>query len=199
VRDRDLVRLYWPVELRPAFDALFGIDDAMGEVVARSTEPALGAIKLAWWRDRLQELDGGKVPAEPRLQAAASELLTRGITGADLAELETGWAELFAERPDPERALQRGATLFALAARLLGADSAALPSAGRLYAAGSWRRRSPISPETFVVTKLPRFSRRLRPLTALAALARRDLVRSEPEATPRRAWTLLRHRLTGRI
>jgi 15-cis-phytoene synthase len=75
LRDRDLVRLYWPVELRPAFDALFAIDEAMGDVVAKATEPTLGAIKLAWWRERLEQLDEAKVPAEPRLRAAADELL----------------------------------------------------------------------------------------------------------------------------
>src|SRR5215211_6804297 len=103
LRDRDLVRLYWPVELRPTFDALFAIDDAMGEVIARATEPALAAIKLAWWRERLEELDEGKIPAEPRLQAAADELLTRSISGTRLAELEGGWATLLEEQPYVER------------------------------------------------------------------------------------------------
>ena len=76
MRDRDLVRLYWPVELRPAFDALFAIDDAMAEVVASSSQPALGAIRLAWWREALERLDNGPPPAEPRLQAASSRSLT---------------------------------------------------------------------------------------------------------------------------
>ena len=198
-RDRDLVRLYWPAALRPAFDALFDLDDAMGDVVAHATQPTLAAIKLAWWRERLEELDQGLVPAEPRLQAAAKDLLRRGITGVELASLETGWAELLAEQPDPEKALQRGAMLFALAARLLGSESAALHSAGRLYAAGNLQRRSLGAPGASIVTELPRFAPRSRPLTALAALAKRDLRRSEPEATPARAWTLFRHRLTGRI
>jgi phytoene synthase len=193
-----LVRLYWPTELRPAFDALFDIDDAMGDVVSRATQPALAAVKLAWWRERLEELDDDKVPAEPRLQGAYRELLPRGVSGTDLAGLGGGWGELLTENPDPERALQRGETLFALAARLLGTHSAALPSAGRLFAAGDFQRRS-LKVRAFAVTKFPRFSRQLRPLTALAALAKRDLSRSEPEATPGRAWTLLRHRLTGRI
>src|SRR5215211_4208004 len=98
--DRALVRLYWPFELRSAFDALFAIDDAMGDVVAKATEPALAAIKLAWWRERLQELDTGKVPAEPRLQAAADELLTRDVAGSELAKLEEGWAELLTQHPN---------------------------------------------------------------------------------------------------
>ena len=120
MRDRDLVRLYWPADLRPAFDALFALEDAMADVVARSTEPALGAIKLAWWRERLEELDDGKVPAEPRLQAASAELLPRGISGGDLAQLDEGWAALLYEQPDMALVTQHGTRLFRLAARLLG-------------------------------------------------------------------------------
>ena len=171
----------------------------MGDVVARASQPALAAVKLAWWRERLEELDHGKVPAEPRLQSAARELLPRGLSGADLAALEQGWAALLDERPDAEQALQRGVTLFALASRLLGAEAPSLESAGRLFAAGDLRRRAVAVPGAHVVTKLPPFPKALRPLTSLAALARRDLARVEPEGTPGRAWTLLRHRLTGRV
>lgn len=196
MRDRDLVRLYWPVELRPAFDALFDIDDAMGEVVARATQPALAAIKLAWWRERLEELDEGKAPAEPRLQSAARELLPRGIKGAELARIEPGWAALLQEKPEAGAALERGVKLFALAARLLGLAEAS-DEAGRLYAAGTLARRG-LLPNPPVIESGP-IRRALRPLTGLAALARRDLRRTEPEGTPARAWTLIRHRLTGRI
>ena len=72
--DRDLVRLYWPVALRPAFDALFAIDDALADIVMSSTQPALGAIRLAWWREALERLDtngegvaslNGKEPLSP--------------------------------------------------------------------------------------------------------------------------------------
>ena len=199
-RDRDLVRLYWPAELRPAFDALFDIDDAMADVVARSTEPALAAIKLSWWRERLEELDHGTVPAEPRLQAAASELLPRDISGAELAGLEAGWATLLQKRPDRDVALSRGLMMFGLAARLLGQNPPEfLEIGGALYAAGSLARLGFAPDGLVVITQSPRVPRRFRPLTALAALSRRDLGRREPEATPGRAWTLLRHRLTGRI
>jgi phytoene synthase len=47
-----------------------------------------------------------------------------------------------------------------------------------------------------------RFARRLRPLTALARLAARDVRNEtsvEPEATPGRAAALLSHRLFGTI
>ena len=133
MRDRDLVRLYWPKELRPAFDALFDIDEAMGTVVARATEPTLAAIKLAWWRERLEDLDLGKVPAEPRLQAAVAELLPRGISGAELATLEDGWAALLDQDPSLEPVARGGAKLFELAAKLLGQSHSLLDAAGSLY------------------------------------------------------------------
>ena len=59
----------------------------MADVVAKATEPTLAAIKLAWWRERLEDLDDGKVPAEPRLREAAVVLIPLGICGGDLAQL----------------------------------------------------------------------------------------------------------------
>ena len=205
MRDRDLVRLHWPAPLRPAFDALFDLDEALAEVVGRAHEPALGAIKLAWWGERLAALDAGEVPAEPRLQAVAAELLPRGISGAALAELTQGWTTLLEEAPDVERMGQGGARLFAIAARLLGASDPLIETAGRLYRQEQVARRD-LTTVQWPMDELHRlaghqFARELRPLTALAALAARDARRPavETEATPGRSWKLIRHRLTGRI
>src|SRR4051794_26644219 len=98
--DRVLMLRQVPADVRPGFEALWQIDAAMGDVVARSTQPALAAVKLAWWRERLEELDTGSVPGEPRLQAASLHLLPRGISGVDLAQLEDGWATLLDETVD---------------------------------------------------------------------------------------------------
>lgn len=204
--DRDLVRLYWPAELRPAFDALFAIDDALADVVASSTQPALGAIRLAWWREALERLDASPPPPEPRLQAVAAELLPRGIGGKELAGLEAGWAALLEEVPDVAAAGERGTLLFQLGARLLGvqANDETIGTAGRLFAGINAGRRGfieigPQAPEFGP----SRIARRVRPLTAFAALAARDLRKGgppfEPEATPGRAITLIRHRLFGII
>lgn len=200
MRDRDLVRLYWPVELRPAFDALFAIDDAMADVVEKASEATLAAIKLAWWRDRLEELDTGKVPAEPRLKAAAHELLPRGISGAMLSALERGHAALLDPAPDAEAVIGRGASLFHLAGHLLGSNPPDIvDDAGRLYVAGQLRRRGKGLDGLSLATRFGGIPRIFRPLTALAVLAERDLRGSEPEATPARAFALIRHRWTGRI
>jgi phytoene synthase len=205
MRDRDLVRLHWPVELRPAFDALFGIDDAMAEVVASSSQPALGAIRLAWWREALERLDASPPPAEPRLQSAAAELLPLGIKGAELSGLEDGWATLLDEQPDIERIGRRGARLFAIAGRLFGASDPLLDAAGRLFAYGEAVRNGVVqqwSMEEMHMLARHRFPRRLRPLTALARLAARDVKQApavEHEATPGRAAALLSHRLFGTV
>jgi phytoene synthase len=205
MRDRDLVRLYWPVELRPAFDALLAIDDAMAEVVASSTQPALGAIRLAWWREALQRLDSAPPPAEPRLEGAASALLTHGVSGADLAGLEEGYAALLDEEPDFERAGHSGEILFAVGATLLGAADVKLALAGQLHGRAAAARGgfAPIpAASDFEPLFGHRFPRALRPLTAFARLGWRDVRQSpmlEPEATPGRAAALLSHRLFGTV
>ena len=206
MKDRDLVRLYWPADLRPAFDALFAIDDAMADVVARATEPTLAAIKLAWWREALERLDREPPPAEPRLQAAASELLPRGITGEELAVITLGWATLLDEWPESARIGERGAAIFRIGAGLLRTAEAGLTEAGALFAQVDVARRTRNGSHLSFADELGglRFPRTVRPMTSLAALAARDLRRFrrhgfEREATPGRAFALLRHRLTGRI
>lgn len=203
--DRDLVRLYWPVELRPAFDALFAIDDVLAEVVASSTQPALGAIRLAWWREALERLDYHSPPPEPRLQAATTELVPRGVTGKALAALEDGYATLLEEHPDRDRLGAGGASLFAIGAILLGAEDGRLAEAGQIYAFASAARRGlaaiPVEIGCDGLTG-HRFKRALRPLTGLARLAARDIARAptlEPQATPARAAALLSHRFFGTI
>ena len=177
-----------------------GIDDALGEVVASTSQPALGAIRLAWWREALERLDSSPPPPEPRLQAVATDLLTRGISGAEVGALEAGWAALLDEAPDAAAVAARGETLFALGARLLGGDDPRLSEAGRLFALGDAARRGLRFPPPPGLGG-HRFARTVRPLTALARLAARDLRQDqlEPEATPGRALALLSHRLFGTV
>jgi 15-cis-phytoene synthase len=203
--DRALTLQHLPQRFRPAFEALFMLDAAMGDVVARSTEPALGRIKLAWWREQLERLDSEAPPAEPRLRAVAEHLLPLGISGAQLAELETGWATLLDAEIDPELVADRGTLLFKLGGRILELEDEKLGDAGAFYALASVARRG--VPELFEAAaaraeklKGHRFPRPLRSLTGLARLAARDLDRHitpEPEASAARAAAMLRHRWSG--
>lgn len=202
--DRELALLHIPARVREAFRALFAIDAAMGDVVARSTDPALGRIKLAWWRERLEALDSEPPPAEPRLEAVARQLIPNGVRGADLAELEAGWATLLDPELDPELVAERGALLFRIGGKLLGSDDQKLPEAGALYALASVGRRG--VPELFgpardlVATfRRHRFDKGVRPLTMLARAAARDLDRQESEGSRKRAVAMLAHRWSGRV
>ena len=193
-------------DVRPAFEALWQLDAAMGDVVARSTQPALGAVKLAWWRERLEELDRGVVPAEPRLRATADDLLNRGVTGTELAALEEGWAALLQPEPDPARVAERGSRLFRIGGKLLRSEDPRLDEAGALYARVFVARRGfdellhvEDASEAIRVSR-HRFARSLRPLTALARLAILDFrhgIPFDPEGTPPRLAAMLRHQWTG--
>jgi len=202
--DIEFALLHMPSSLREAFGALFEIDAAMADVVARSTDPALGRIKLAWWREQLEALDDNPPPAEPRLAAAADHLLGIGISGAALAALEPGWATLLYPEVDPKLVADRGSALFEIGGRLLGADEDKLAEAGALYALASVARRGVpelIEPANDCLQRVRghRFQRRVRPLTMLARAVARDLDREEPEGGRARAAAMLSHRWSGRI
>jgi len=153
----------------------------------------------------LERLDTGSPPPEPRLQAAASQLISKGIDGKALGALEDGWATLLDEKPDLERIARRGSLLFEIAARLLGGSDTRLDAAGRLFAIEQVVRKRMVpaqGAEEMRELAGYRFRRSLRPLTALARLAARDARQSpmiEPEATPGRAVALVSHRLFGTV
>ena len=110
--------------MRPALVALFALDLELAHIVTTTTEPMIGEIRLAWWRDALIALDSGTVPAQPLLKLVAAEVLPRGLTGAELAALEDRWLALIGTDDVPEPHIAGGGNLFALAARLLGGDPA---------------------------------------------------------------------------
>ena len=187
---------------------MWNLDLAFADVVATSTDPNLGAIRLAWWRERLEGLDQGKdPPAEPRLQMVAKELLPRGVAGAELAKLEDGWRPLLEPCPwgrEQVDALRlRGRVLFGLGARLLNGERKSSEMAGELWslADGAYHCSSQESRELTLaaarslVTALPKASRPIRPLTTLAALAAQDALGRQ--ASIWRGVAALVHRYTG--
>ena len=196
--------------VRPAFATLWNLDLALADVVATTTEPALGAIRLAWWRERLEELDTGKPPpGEPRLSAIARQLLGRGISGRQLAELEDAWLPLLQPFPwdeaQAEALRQRGRILFGIGARLLRANPEVAEAAGALWslADGAAHSSDPQS-RNFLLGEargaIPEVPRKLpsviRPLTVLASLAANDVLGS---GSLSRVSAALAHRLRGTI
>lgn len=214
--DRAIALNYVPARHRAAIEALWAIDMAMGDVLRTTSEPMLGQIRLAWWRERLEELDQGVVPAEPRLRAVASELIPRGIRGADVAALEGGWLPLLDNFPWDVRTSEavwfRGRFLFGLAAGVLGERTQEIEAAGGAWALADAARRCSDAPSRAMLLGQARtlsaglrgmkFAKTLRPLSMLAAVAIRDAARGEPfesEGAPARTAAMLKHRLTGRL
>ena len=215
--DLGLALTYASVRERALLAALFAIDRAMGDVVRTTREPLLGPVRLAWWRERLEDLDAGiSAPAEPRLVAVERHLLPREVTGHDLSSLEAGWLRLFDPFPwsvETSDAIRfRGNLLFGLGAKVLAVNDDRIESAGGLWAlTDAARHCSDGSSRALLLDQARTFARALggekfptalRPLSVLAAVAIRDCRQEEPleaEGTPGRAATMLRHRFTGAL
>jgi phytoene synthase len=199
---------------RAAIGALWRLDAALGAVIAGGREPLISRIKLAWWRDSLEALDGAGPPAEPVLQEVAAALIPAGIAGSELAAMEQGWqvllsAEALTSDELDRYAAARGAALFRLAARLLGGHATPeIERAGEAWALTDLARHSNRADAesalraASVRSGAMRWPRPLRPLGMLAVLAQRDAARGidalEPPGVPPRLARMLRHRLTGR-
>jgi 15-cis-phytoene synthase len=195
--------------VRPAFATLWNLDLALADVVASTTEPALGAIRLAWWRERLEELDAGvPPPGEPRLSAIARQLLSRSVSGKELSQLEDAWLPLLEPFPwgDPQaHALRlRGQILFGIGARLLGGNPEYAEAAGAFWSlidgalhcsdAESRQILLAAAEATALARKVPRV---LRPLTVLAAVAVPAI--TDPSSGAARGMAAVHHRATGRF
>lgn len=202
-----------PASLRAAVEALWRLDAALGAVLATGTEPMITRIRLAWWREALEKLDDAPPPAEPLLRALAAHVLPAGLTGAELAAMEEGWAAIVAgEALTPATlagyAAARGGRLFALTARLLGEHDSPVADAGKCWALVELARHSADRADRAAAHAaadgLPRSGKwpaKLRPLGMLAALSRRDLERGpdriERAGATGRMLRMIRHRLTG--
>jgi phytoene synthase len=198
-----------PPRVRPALSALWDLDLAFADIVATTSQPALGAIRMAWWRERLEDLGTAPARAEPRLQAVAAELLPRGVTGAELSQLERGWLPLLDPFPWGEAAAEglrsRGRMLFGIGARLLGAEPSDAEAAGALWAlvdgathcSDAASRGFLCSQARLAGKEVPdKLPSKVRPLTVLGALAAYDL-RSGGRLG--RVGVALAHRLRGTI
>ena len=206
--ERSLAFSYAPLAARPGLAALFALDDRLSRIVRETSAPAIGQLRLTWWFEGLERLDREPAPAEPLLQAVKERVLPAGVTGAALAGMIDGWEPLVLDDA-PDWGLvgrERGGRLFEAAARLLGAADPRIGAMGEGWAlaefATRWRHPGGSPARDLAAARLadlfgPGLPRALRPLGALALLARSDLAGSRP-GSPGRVARLLAHRLTGR-
>lgn len=165
---------------------------------------------MAWWRERLEELDAGRLPPdEPRLRNVSKELIQRGISGLELSKLEDAWLPMLDPFPWGDAAVEgfreRGRILFGIGARLLGADSSAAEAAGALWSlsdgaqhcSDAASREALCKAARMAVDQVPRMlPSDIRPLTVVAALTAYDL---RPGGRLGRVGVALAHRLRGTV
>jgi 15-cis-phytoene synthase len=116
---------YAPPSARPALEALWALDRALGRIVATTTDPMIGQMRLTWWHERLLGLDAGEVVAEPVIAALLAVVQRYDVSGATMAKLVEGWEALLEPMPLGDAVLQdyadkRGEGLFAISAIILG-------------------------------------------------------------------------------
>ena len=127
--DRYLAALYAPPAARAGLLALHALDIEMAAIVRTTTEPMLGEIRLAWWREQLGKLGSQPPPAQPVLAAIATHVVARGVPGARLDPVEDGFLGLLdgAAFASPSGlaayAEARGATLFGAMLELCTGDA----------------------------------------------------------------------------
>lgn len=214
--ERGLVLTYAAPNARAGLAALLALDDALAQLLRTTREPALGQLRLAWWREALAKLDTAPAPAEPVLQALARHVVPHG-GGAALAPIVHGWEVLIEEERLDAGALARfgegRGTLFAAAGRVLGASPGdPLTAAGQGWALSDLARHlaEPTEAEAARGLAAPllaeaaraRWSGPARALGAMAHLARMDLAvpadAPVPIGAPGRVARLMWHRITGR-
>jgi phytoene synthase len=55
--------------------AIYALNDELARVGETVTQPLIGEIRLAWWRDRIEDLfDGRPIPAQPALEILAEPI-----------------------------------------------------------------------------------------------------------------------------
>ncbi|MFM5923999.1 MAG: hypothetical protein ACKOPG_07440 [Novosphingobium sp.] len=182
--EQRLALAYATRQSRPLFLGLFALDARLGAVVRQASEPVLGQIRLAWWRERLEAPAGAAVPGEPLLallgqwQEYRSALAPLADSYELLLEPETlgpGAIRRFAElRAAACDALARrlGEAASAAAARRAGQAWAATDLAGKLSDPAEVEQARTIAGECdWSRQRLPGS---MRPLAVLFGLARRD-------------------------
>lgn len=171
---------------RDAFASLLTLDRQLARAVAGASEPIVGQLRLAWWRDALSVDPGSRPSGNPLL-----DTLVTAFAGfaPDLSQLVDGWeAVLLAETLDEQAigALRRGREEGWIAlAKAIGAPDGhdAIRPAAAQWALADLAAGLSDAEERGAVVRRAReaphmespLSRNLRPLNVLHSLARRAL------------------------
>jgi len=192
--DRVFALGHVPATERPVVAALWALDEQMGQIVASTTQPMVGQMRLLWWREALEQRRSGHP-----LLAQMGLVFERGIDADGLGRLIDGWEELLEPLPLDETQLAtfaeaRGDQLFALTARICGFGMAAGAGAGWALADFGLRcsdKETSVRALTMAGKILPDVNVKALPraLRILARLSMKDV--AARRRVTRTAWSLL--------
>jgi phytoene synthase len=128
--------------LRAEVIAVYALNDELARVGETVSQPLIGEIRLAWWRDRIDDLfEGRPVPAQPTLEVLAAPIMD-GRLPRSLFEalIEARHLDLDAAPFADTAALARyldgtAGAIMGLAARTLSPEA---PLAAVIQAARAW-------------------------------------------------------------
>lgn len=176
---------YMARKLRAAMSIYFALDQRLGRIVAKTTEPMLGQMRLAWWRDMF-----AKPVSERPTGDAVLDAIGKHWEGDEevLSALVDGWEHMLVEPPLDEGALLnfangRIAPLLNLVDSLSGASLNDAGAALRRWALADAAANTVEGDERLLMLRLARsqvrsracFARGLRGFAVLDALARRSV------------------------
>ena len=202
-----LALAYAPASARLPTLALLAFDAQLGAIVRKASEPILGQIRIAWWRDQLD------LPAEERPRGNRVLAMIEAFAGEEeaLRAVADGWEVLLREELD-EAAIRehcRGRTGgLQVLARHLGCEDRDVELAGNRWALADLAANIGDAKERALVLAIGKelparkavLPRGLRPLAVLAGLSGRSLSRGGAPllSGPASVLAAIRLGLTGR-
>ena len=207
--DRAAVIAFQPARARPALYALHAFNLEVAHLRETVGEPMLGAVRLQWWRDALDEAASGRERRHAVVQPLAAAMREHGLPADRFRRLlDAREMDLDASPPTdlPAYARETGGTLAALAGQVVSGEAGsedigtAWALVGWLRAAAFFRRTLPEGAEPRAIAQ--QAAALLAPAAdgygrALAALTRayiRKLERLDYDLSDSRAAEPLRFR-----
>jgi 15-cis-phytoene synthase len=152
--DRTLAALFAPRETRDHLFALYAFNVELARIAEQVSEPGLGAIRLQWWREAIARAGKDEVVGHPVADAVGAAIRERALpldrlTGLIDARGFDVEVKIMPDRPALDAYLEgTSGALFALAAAILGGDTAsvrqAAGAAGRAYGLTGLMRALPV-------------------------------------------------------
>lgn len=184
--EQRLAIAYTPVSARPSLASFFALDRRLAQIVSKTTEPMLGQMRLAWWRDMLAKPVSERPGGDAVLDALGEHWAGREaslIANVDAWELLVAEEQLLTEHI-VRYGEMRGVPFAALAGKPLdraGQDRVEAAGLHWALADAASHIAEQTEREAFVLAALGRvavggpFPRELRGLAVLQALSLRAL------------------------